>query len=466
MVALGIIISCLVGFSILNFISPRFSILEKAGLSFLLGMAAQTLGMLLLDSAGIRLTVGNILVFSILLIVLLNIKTFLRRNEIIQMLRSTRFTVLPAGINLVWLLFIVLIVYLEYMNWTKCMFWPTFDRDSLAGFDTIGWIISREHTLKGLSVFQGDYMPGINGAGSYITYMPMIQLSYAYVYLLGAATSKLIPALIYLCFLVSFYAVANRFCGHTAAAMATFFILITPEMIAFSSLSGTNVIHAVYAALGVIYTVLWLREGDRAFFALAILLTAGGGWVRNESVVFVVASTIVIFLCDRKRRNYKDALLFAGISLSPFLLWNVFMIINGLFAESNVILRPFIDTEKMITIWLYLKSLLGSTLYYGLGFVLFPVAILLNIRNITGRREFVLPAITVLSLLFYAVLLYQIDYNWDTIQNVLSYSAKRFLFCFSPLVWLYIFSNQMVNRFFSKADKMLSLTNNDGGNRL
>lgn len=81
--------------------------------------------------------------------------------------------------------------------------------------------------------FQHDYMPSIHNAGSYITYAPMTQLSYAFVYLLGAETSKLIPAFIFLFFLITFYGVMKRISGHTCAAVATFLTMITPEMIAF-----------------------------------------------------------------------------------------------------------------------------------------------------------------------------------------------------------------------------------------
>ena len=34
----------------------------------------------------------------------------------------------------------------------------------------------------------------------------------------------------------------------------------------------------------------------------------------------------------------------------------------------------------------------------------------------------------------YFLVLYHIDYRWDSIDNVLSYSAKRFMFCYVPYV--------------------------------
>jgi hypothetical protein len=54
--------------------------------------------------------------------------------------------------------------------------------------------------------------------------------------------------------------------------------------------------------------------------------------------------------------------------------------------------------------------------------------------------------------------LYHIDYKWDSIQQVLAYSAKRFLFCFIPLVWYYALTNRWAVTLFARADRFLALT--------
>ena len=46
------------------------------------------------------------------------------------------------------------------------------------------------------------------------------------------------------------------------------------------------------------------------------------------------------------------------------------------------------------------------------------------------KDNLALLAMVVISLAFYVMVLYQIDYKWDSIQNVLAYSAKRFFFLF------------------------------------
>lgn len=61
--------------------------------------------------------------------------------------------------NLVWVLLIILIGYCEYMNFSKCMFFPPSDRDSLAAFDTLGFVAAQDHTYMRMSLFDADYNP-------------------------------------------------------------------------------------------------------------------------------------------------------------------------------------------------------------------------------------------------------------------------------------------------------------------
>jgi hypothetical protein len=489
----GVAVSWLLGCSILNVVALRLSFLEKVGLSFPVGLMLQTLIMLGMDSMGLGLASMPVVWVSLASVAVLNAALWFRRQEVVEVWRerSAACRRLPE-MNLVWLLFIGLTAYLEYMNWTKCMFFPTFDRDSITSFDTIGWIVAQEQTFKGVSIFRSNYIPQVNRAGSTITYMPLVQLGYAYVYGLGAEISKIVPAMMYASFLVAFYAVTRRFAGHTAAAVAVFFTLITPEMLAWSSLSITNVIHAVYASLGVAYTVLWLREGDRKFFAVACLLTAGGLWTRNESLVFVMTSILFVFLYKWRamrrqtlssKRVWRAVVPYAVLAVSPLLIWTIFMKANGIYAESIIHILPLWDIAKAEIIGQYFLSHFMNQNYYGLTFPVFFLALLANTPNLIPHKktkplpparsksrkkatetlpasawyeEALLPGITILSLLLYMVLLYQIEYKWDTIENVLSYSAKRFLFSFVPLLWLYVVSNRYLCRFFRWVDKSLA----------
>ena len=376
MLIAGIVIVIAIGFILLNDISLQFSWYEKIGLSFPIGIGIQTMLMAVINLLGIPLTVPNIFIADGILILALLYPLYRRKEEVAAYYKnSLHFT--THGYNLVWLSFIGDILYQEYMNFAKCIYIPTFDRDSLAGFDTIGYVIAQEHTLKDLSLFQPDYMPQINRAGSYITYAPMLQLSYAFVYLLGAETSKLIPALIYLFFLIAFYGSLHRVIGKTGAATTTFFMMITPEMIGFSSLSATNVIHAVSASLGIIYLALWFRKRETKDLYLGSLLLGINIWTRTDGIVFIAAALLAVLIDCIKNKHWKSILPVTA-SLIPALLWVIFMKISHFYAESIAIVRPYWDVEKAGIIWHFMKLHFANTLFYAWTFVALLISLLLN----------------------------------------------------------------------------------------
>jgi len=454
MITFGMIVTVVMGFLIVVLISTRFSWMEKIGLSFPVGMGVQTMIMALLDLFGLRLTAFSVLSAALVAVLVLSLLLFRRLRQEwahprpIQGLHGTEY-------NLVWLLFVGLTVYFEYMNFVKCMYFPTFDRDSLAGFDTIGYVIAQEHTFRHISLFQADYMPQIHHAGSYITYAPMTQLSYAFVYLLGAETSKPVPAWMYLFFLVVFYGALKRVSGHTCAAVATFFTLVTPEMIAFSSLSATNVIHAVSASLGIIYIALWVRFRFSKDLLLGSLLLGLNVWTRTDGIVFVLAAWVVVgFVSFKDRQWYKPVPPLCA--LVPALFWMLFCKLSHFYAESIVITHFFWDADKVATIWAGITSLCTDRHFYGISFLFFVFSLVCNGWFVVRKKDNLpLLGMMLMALACYMAMLYQIDYKWDSIHHVLAYSAKRFLFCFIPPVWFHSMSNRWIIRVFGKLGKTL-----------
>jgi hypothetical protein len=249
----GLFITFFCGFFIINLISTKYSFTEKIGLSFPIGMTIGTIVMAILDLIEINFSVVSLLSAQIIILLGVSIPVIINKKRSITESITTSLKTSLSGTNLVWLTFVIAIIYLEYMNFNRCIYFPAYDNDSLSAFDTIGYVSALEHTYKGISLFDKNYISGIHGPGSVITYAPFVQLSYAYVYSLGAETSKIIPALMYLSFLVAFYGVTKRNASKTAAVIATFFVISTTDMTLFSMHSMTNVMHAVFASLGIIY---------------------------------------------------------------------------------------------------------------------------------------------------------------------------------------------------------------------
>ena len=76
MIVVGIILLFFVGLSVLNAISDKFQLLEKIGLSLLIGMAFYSFVMLPLDLLGIKITQGSLAVSGILAIIACNSKHY------------------------------------------------------------------------------------------------------------------------------------------------------------------------------------------------------------------------------------------------------------------------------------------------------------------------------------------------------------------------------------------------------
>lgn len=455
MLTLSLFCTFLVGLLAALALAPRLNAFEASGLAFPIGIGLLTLLMLLTDFVGIPLTAASVWVLTALLLGGTGYALWRRRASMAERIRQAH---RPEWrkMNLVLVMLVGIVGALEYMNWTKCLYFPTFDRDSLAGFDTIGYVVAQEHTLHGLSLFDPSYMPHMHAAGSYISYIPMVQLSYAYAYLMGAATSKLIPALMFASLLVAFGGCMYRWVGRTGAAAATLGLLMTPEMVAFSSLSATNVIHAVYASMGVIYLALWFRTRSDADLWLGVLLLGLNLWTRMDGIAFVGAAAVVMAADALRRRTWRP-LAALSAALIPVVVWAAYSRTYGLTSESIAILRPFWDGEKAALIGQAIGGHLANTGLYGWTFVLAALSGVANVWFLVRRRDNLPLLCMILTAIgLYMASLYQVNYIWDSIGNVLAYSAKRFLFCFVPMAWCYAFGNEWMVRLWRKVEQLLA----------
>ena len=452
MYILGIVMLFAVGYLTVFNISTATTRLERVGLAFPVGVGVVTFVMALMDLVRIPLTPAALITADFVLAAALVSALAVRRQKVLEAFKRP---IDLNAFNFVWLLLLAFAVWMEYANFTKCMYFPVYDRDSLAAFDTMGFVAAQEHTYGAMSIFAGDYMPGMHGPGSPIAYFPLLQLAYAYVYALGAETSKIIPALMYLSFLVAFYAIVSRTTSRTAAMAATLLVLLTPEMTSFSSLSGTNTIQAVYASLGIIYVLTWFANRDAKYLGLGALLLACNVWSRAEGIVFIgAAGLLVLFACVRERKF--RALIPMVYTIIPVVLWQIYMACFGMTTESFVITHPFFDGEKASTIYNGIMDLLTNTQYYGWTFAALLLAVLADVYFMVRRRADIAKLVTfVLALFFYGVVLYQVDYKWDSINNVLAYSAKRYMFCFVPVAWYFVVTCMPVSAVMKKFDAFM-----------
>lgn len=459
------------GLSLLLFLgNTRYRLSELLGLSFPLGIGQLGLLILLLDMCGIHHW-GYVLPLLQLGLVSVWLVMFARKwkKEALWSRTVWKGWFDFKGWNVVFWVFFAAVVYLEFLNLSVTLYFPAYDIDSLRAFDTVGYILSKEQTLQGLSIFRADENPFIHDPGSCIGYSPLFQLAYAYVYWAGGETSKWIPALMFLSFLLALYGACRRTMSPSASMILIFFVMVTPRILEYSSWTITNVMHMIYASIGVIYAFLWLgsaRQGDSGhgtsdnlYMWLSALFLSCNLLSRVEGVVFPLSvGVFALGYVFRKKIRFSHLLAWSLLVLLPFSFWTVFQNLSGMATETFFIMHPFLDKPKLYLVIVGFWNNIVNSTFFGYTVYVFFAAFVVSLYFAFKRKTLYLEncGIVMLALLFYALIIYHIEYVWDSLANVLNYSVMRFLFCFVPLVWYIAFQIPPVRKCFAILDDKLA----------
>ena len=137
MLTIGIILLYISGWLLIRAVYRDASWMETVGFAFPIGLFVTTLLMWLADWMGLRLTPVLLLSLNVLMTVA---GGWVCRHQLQRSLKEYRFHFTLNLNNLLWLLLLALVIYAEASNFLKTVYFPVYDRDSLAGFDTIGFI--------------------------------------------------------------------------------------------------------------------------------------------------------------------------------------------------------------------------------------------------------------------------------------------------------------------------------------
>ena len=128
----------------------------------------------------------------------------------------------------------------------------------------------------------------------------------------------------------------------------------------------------------------------------------------------------------------------------------------GIWSESIIITKIFWDAEKLSVMFERFKFLMLNRIYYGNSFDAFALFAIANAYFIWKKKHlfnFYSLMFIVAGFSLYFVVIYQVNYIWDTIENVLNYSVKRFFFCFIPIMWFFVGSSYLTEQFGKWLDK-------------
>ncbi|MDB5281023.1 MAG: hypothetical protein JWO06_98 [Bacteroidota bacterium] len=476
MLTIALILCYLLGLSVLLAISRKFSLAELVGYSFLIGMGLETFFLFILDVINLHYSQGVLIGLNVFVIVAINGLNYKNLLVLKDEFKTPAFEL--KQINFVAVFIFCIMAYLFYAVTVKCLFWPPAEHDTIGSFDKLGRIMAQEGKLK-ISLFQYH----LEGAGG--IYPPLFHGSFAYVYIFGAETSKIVTTLFFLSLLTSFYGLLRNYASSTAAMLFTFILMITPELFSHAALSLDNLPTTAYVGAGAIATFIWLDKRDVKYLWIGAIMMAFTIWIRSDTIVFTAAALAVIVIDLIRKREFKRSLSYFAIAVAPFIMWTLYLKLKlGVAQAGKFDLHMGYNTQRMDLVGGYVKAFLfggrrgavdGGQLY-GLGFMLFFIMLFINVAaafwiglkevmaktrkipsffvSILSDKAMVLIFLLVSFALYFTVF-YLINEKVQNapISSLMESSFKRGLFCFIPITLFYACTNQTSTWLFEKLER-------------
>lgn len=261
---------------------------ERLGLAGLLGSAWLTI-VLLAAHLGLRIPFTAELVGAVLIFNLVSLGTLykLQGGRWFELAFITKFLVLPVWQQILVVLVIVPVVLSLIPN----VVWPVTDWDALALYDFRAKVL----------IAEGSWKSGFT-LGYFFQYPPFTSLLHAANYALGFQAAKVWYTLIYLSFVITFYALLRRRTTRGVSLFGAVLLAYSPHFLEHATVAYTNLAYSAFLALGIVY--LWLA-GDRKTpsrdWLVGTLLVALSLWVRSSEPFWVVGAGLLTIAVLRQR---------------------------------------------------------------------------------------------------------------------------------------------------------------------
>lgn len=459
MLIIGTILTILLGFIIVQFILKQSDILLALGLSGMVGLGIQTLYMFVSNAMGLPITAISTLIFSIIALIILGAGYYYQTTTIPfgkKYFAAFSFSKDIGSVNVIWLLSFALTAYIVYIICIKALFWPTYAHDALTSFDLFAKGITREETILNSLIMEKRVGPGA-------AYPPFYSLGIAYFYQLGYENANTISVLFLVSFTISFYAVSRILLNNsTSAAFFTFMVICIPEFIGQSAINITSCPQAMMASLSIACFMIWFNQQERySYLNLSAVLMGLAGFLRSETVVYMLpVFTVLAGLCLFKK-SIKPASVFRYIIIAilPFALWQIFLKLNTGLMEKFVQVEfshSFNSQQLATSIWMMYK-IIFSAQFFGITPYIGILSLILSLMALKwGKKNLLFFTLIAITFLLYLLLINQMKLKFDSMENIIQYSGKRFLFGMAILIWLSLARNRYVSLLFDKLHRSLS----------
>lgn len=426
---------------VINLIYSNLDLVEKLGLSFLVGMGLYSLSIFILSTFGMLITVENTLLLIIgliaplqLLILKKRIRLITGRENIIRTLR--KFNTIEKALFVA--LFIIIL-----SSFLLSMYWPVTIWDALALYDFRAKVI----------VEVGQFFQIANNFQYFAHYPLFTSLSHSIVYVFGGKNPQFIYSLMFLSFIIIFYKAVRRYANIKVSLVFTLLLATTPVLFHHSTFAYTNLPYTIYLVVGMIYLHNFITTKNIRDIVLSAIFIGLSTWVRAVEPFWITPLVILIpFALYRKR--FFALITYLLIFFPIQYPWKQFMINN--FGQGRSTTSQVSTVAGNIFSNFDIKQFFGVTEYVytnvikSWGILLLVLVILIVILENIKKRFSRSNAFLVIILVNFAIFIaasysFSVSYQgWDKIPD----SARRLSMFFIPLMIYYISISNTVKRVF------------------
>lgn len=450
------------GFASLNIFKNSAGFLESLSLSFLLGIFWTTLLMFTFEILSLKISYSSLLISQVLIFIFLilvrfnaikeNCKKLFRRIRLKQIIEKVRTT------SLLQILLTLVLLFLVVFNVARANYWPPTAYDNITGYDLMAKVLANEGTFNN-SLFDENGTP-IDGSAKRLVYPPQTACSFALAYMTGLSTSKIIPSLFTIFFILIYYLALVRFIPKTITVFLTILMFIIPDFYYFSMMASSNIIFAIYLSLGIIYLFTWYNHKETWMLIISSIFFAAATWTRSEAIVVIAAVFLVMIFFFDFKKNYLKIISFIAPALILFLGWNLFVGANYNVDQNVFHDSIFINFDKIKNLIQLVYMLFTYTPSLGIAFYLLAITILLSIPSLAKNKTFrVLTYLLFVPILAYTFIYYQMDNSeMDDLVKMITASYKRGILAFIPIIFFYIGNSPYINKLSAQLEEKLTPT--------
>jgi hypothetical protein len=436
LVLLVLLIQFLIGAGVVRALRYAGGPLERSALGMLVGMPVSTLGIILLDCLGIRLTPGSMLLALVLVMAGTNVDALRSPRTLLATLKPHRLSLRLYDVPFLLVLLLLMVISIE-RSWHL----PVTPRDMIVGPDLVAKYAVEQGTLAS-SVFTDAHLRGhLSNQPFYAPFTMLMQVIFR---LTGHPFGQIWLSAMFLAFLAFLYGRLRTTLHPVLAGFLTVVTAATPELFAESFMLTVDFPNAIFFGLAVVLLGESVRTGSLRTLVLCALFMGFACWSRSETILFVpvaVAVTVAYTWRGGRARLLRDALVCAGIPVVFFAIWHVGYFYLRLPVGPESWIRLAIPTGSGLgSLIVSIGRLLGSPGIYGYLFHIFGVVAAVNVLVLRDRRGMpVLLWVPALLLGFVVIVILLPAAAMET-------TVRRGLLKLIPIMALYLGETQLLQR--------------------